>query len=152
MSTRIIAFPQLALSSALVFVLLATVGCGDGKLAVHPIQGIVKVDGKPAGGAMIFLCPVGGSAQLQHERPYATAGQDGKFSLTTFVKDDGAPVGEYKVLVQWIGPPKPGADRDRGEGSPDRLRGKYMNLENTPLTASITKSTTELPPLELKSQ
>lgn len=132
--------------------ILVFAGCGKGKLAVHPVTGVVRVDGKPAPGAMVILCPVGGSDKLQRERPYGTADGEGKFTLTTFDKGDGAPAGEYKVLVQWMAPPKPGADRDRGEGSPDRLRGKYMNLANSQLHATVGSGATELPPFDLKTQ
>jgi hypothetical protein len=135
-----------------IFTVQTLPGCDDGKLKVYPVHGTVNVDGKPAAGAMVIFCPLDDSNQkLQRERPFGTTGADGKFTLTTFVKDDGAPVGEYKVLVQWAAPPKPGGDRDRDSGSPDRLKGRYMNLEKTPLTAKI-EGTTELAPYDLKTQ
>jgi len=126
-------------------------GCGDGKLPLYTVTGTILVDGQPADGAMIILCPLEtASPELQRERPFGTTGPDGKFELTTFLQNDGVPVGEYKVLVQWV---PPGAPYDeRAGGGTDRLRGRYMNLQNTPLTASITKETQELPPFELKTR
>ena len=130
--------------------LSALAGCGDGKLPLYPVTGSVLVDGKPAGGAMVILCPIEASSpELQKERPFGTTGPDGKFKLTTFLKDDGVPLGEYKVLVQWVAA---GAAYDERSGNSDRLRGKYMNLENTPLTASITEETVELPAFDLKTR
>ncbi|HMO87155.1 MAG TPA: hypothetical protein PKC18_19780, partial [Lacipirellulaceae bacterium] len=79
-------------------------------------------------------------------------GPDGKFELTTLNKADGSPSGEYKVLAQW--PAQGSGDSRGGERSmgPDRLRGRYMNLETTPLTAKIENGPAELPPFELKSR
>ena len=88
------------------------------------------------------------------ERPYGTTGTDGKFLLTTLDKDDGAPAGQYKVLVQWVGniSPPSGGDPDRGGGQPDRLRGRYMNLEKSTLMATIDEGPTEIPAFELTSK
>ena len=138
-----VAFISIALTSL--------VGCGDGKLPLYPVTGSVLVDGKPAEGAMVIFCPVEGksSPELQRERPFGNTGPDGKFALTTFNKDDGVPLGEYKILVQWS---TPGAAYDERAGTRDRLRGRYMNLQNTPLAATITGETLELPPFDLKTQ
>jgi hypothetical protein len=131
---------------------LATLaGCGDGKLPLYPVTGTVLVDSKPATGARVIFCPVEASSspELQKERPYGLCGPDGKFTLTTFLQDDGVPLGEYKVLVQWV---DPAAAYDERAAGGDRLHGRYMNLQNTPLTATITEETVELPPLDLKSR
>jgi hypothetical protein len=131
--------------------LLALSGCGDGKLPLCPVTGSVLVDGKPAEGAMVIFCPEESSSspELQRERPFGTTGPDGKFLVTTFHKEDGIPVGQYKVLVQWNAP---GAAYDERTGNRDRLRGKYMNLQTTPLSATIAKDTLELAPFDLKSR
>jgi hypothetical protein len=140
-------------ASAVTFALglVSLVGCGDGKLALYPVTGSVLVDGKPAAGAMVIFCPVEGksSPELQRERPFGNTGPDGKFALTTFKKDDGVPLGEYKILVQWN---TPGAAYDARAGTRDQLRGRYMNLESTPLAATITEETLELPPFDLKTR
>jgi len=130
---------------------LAILGCGDGKIVRYPVTGTVKVDGKPVTGAMVVLCPVEGPEELMRERPVGSTGPDGKFLLTTLEKDDGAPAGQYKVLVQWLSG-APQGDVDRGGGPVDRLRGKYFNLERTPLTATISEGPTDLPPFELMSR
>lgn len=134
-----------------VVAMAALTGCGDGKLPLYPVTGTVLVDGQPAQGAMVIFCPVEGSSppELLRERPFGNAGPDGKFLVTTFLKDDGIPAGEYKILVQWA---VQGAAYDQRSGPVDRLRGRYMNLENTPLTAKITSDSLELPPFDLKTR
>jgi hypothetical protein len=129
-------------------------GCGDGRIARYPVTGKVLVDGKPAPGAMVIFCPIEGSDELMRERPIGFAGPDGTFQLTTFVTNDGAPAGDYKVIARWPAnspsqrPVDPGV---RGRIPPDRLRGKYFNLDRTPLTATVIEGDNELPPFELTS-
>ena len=134
--------------------LTATTGCGDQKLALYNVTGTVKVDGKPARGAMVIFCPTDGSEEVQKQRPFGITGPDGKFQLTTFSKADGAPSANYKILVQWLGGGATPIDDGRGGVvlGPDKLRGRYMNLERSELTATVADSDIELPPFELKSK
>jgi hypothetical protein len=150
MLAKLMSYSSLRVAVQLLAVLsLVTVGgCGDGKLAVYSVSGVVKVDSKPADGAMVIFCPTDGSEELLKLRPYAFTDPDGKYQLTTFDQGDGAPAGNYKVIIQW--PAKTGADQRGGTG-PDRLRGRYMNLERSQLTAKVDDDT-EVPPFELTSK
>jgi hypothetical protein len=104
---------------------------------------------------MVIFVPATTSGEAERTRPFGIADQEGRFSLTTFVQEDGAPPGEYKVLVQWPAA-NPQSDEERagrrGALGPDRLRGKYFNLEKTTLTAKIEEQANELPPFELQSR
>jgi hypothetical protein len=130
---------------------LLVAGCNDGKLARYPVTGTVLVDGRPAEGAMVIFCPVGGSEELQKQRPFAFTGPDGRFELTTYGETDGCPSGEYKVLLQW-----PSSSGDPREGArslgPDRFQGRFMDLETTQLTATVENRATDLPPFDLKTR
>jgi hypothetical protein len=129
-------------------------GCGDGKIARNQVRGVVKVDGQPAAGVMIILCPQGdGPPEFQKARPMGLSQKDGTFFVNTFGGGDGAPAGQYKVLMSWAAPPaKGGADRDGGPApGADRFQGRYNNLEKTPFTVDVKSGTNELPPFELKS-
>ena len=119
---------------------VALVGCGDGKIARYPVSGTVLVDGKPADGAMVILCPPESAVELKNVRPVGTTDAGGKFSMTTFDKGDGAPAGEYKVIVQW---PK---------GEVDLLKGRYFKLANSTLAATVKEESNELPPFELTTR
>lgn len=129
-------------------------GCGDGKIRRYPVTGTVLVDGKPAQGAMVIFCPTSGSDEVMKHRPFGVTGTDGKFQLTTLEKADGAASADYKVLVQWLGGGSAPVDDGRGgiELGPDRLRGRYMNLERSELVAAVKDAPVELPPFELKSK
>jgi hypothetical protein len=133
--------------------LCKSVGCRDGKIARYPVHGSVMVNNKPADGAMVIFCPLSGSEEVKKQRPFGITGPDGKFELTTLNKADGSPAGDYKILIQWPSNLN-GDSRDTGARSlgPDRLKGRYMNLEKSQLTATIKEAPTDLPPFELKSQ
>jgi hypothetical protein len=132
--------------------LLATAGCGDGKIRRYPINGSVNVDGKPTAGVMVIFCPVGGSEELQKMRPFGITEADGKFQLTSVQRADGAPLGQYKVLMNWPeqsrGPSRDGIQ----EMGPDRLQGRYMNLNKCQFTVDVKSGANDLPPFELRSR
>jgi hypothetical protein len=130
-------------------------GCGDGRIPTYPVTGSVSVNGRPAEGAIVVFCPLGTAAEVEHLRPAGMADASGKFTLTTFEPSDGAPSGEYKVLVKWPAPVPAAQERDARPGGankgPDRLRGKYYSIDSTPLKATIEEQSNDLPPFELKS-
>ena len=88
-------------------------------------------------------------------RPAAETGLDGKFKLTTFETYDGAPAGQYNVMVRWGPRPQSAAGEarpERGKRPPDRLRGRYMNPQTSGLTATVEEQATEVPAFELQSR
>lgn len=132
--------------------LLVSAGCGDGRIATYPVSGTVLVNGQPADGVTVIFCPTEGQPpELMRERPMGTTNGDGKYQLTTFNKNDGAPVGEYKVIAFWTDKSRSQYD-ERGENGGDRLGGRYMILEQTPLKATIDPAPTEVSPFELTNQ
>jgi hypothetical protein len=136
--------------------LLAIAGCSEAKIKRYPVNCSVTVDGKPAAGVMVVFCPVDGAPQLMRERPIGITDSEGKFQLTTLGSNDGVPAGQYKVLVRWpSGTPKqsdPYSDVPPMGKGPDQLKGKYFNLDRTPLTATIESDTKELPTFALQSK
>jgi hypothetical protein len=131
------------------------IGCGDGRIATYPVSGSVTIDGQPGDGAMVVFVPTSTAAEAERKRPFGIANGQGQFTLTTFEQEDGAPAGEYKVLIQWPATRQQADDQRtgrRGALGPDRLRGKYFNLEMSTLTATVEEETNELPPFELKSR
>ena len=79
------------------------VGCGksDSKRPqVVPVKGTVYLDGKPYGPGRLTLSPVTGGNKSDHRSTVAgeIAG-DGAFTLTAYEKGDGAPPGEYNVML-----------------------------------------------------
>ena len=86
--------------SALVLALaLSLAGCGGSSStpsagATVPVKGIVTYKGKPlTRGTVVFEPDAGREAQGE-------LGGDGSFTLSTFVKDDGAVPGAHRVAVK----------------------------------------------------
>jgi hypothetical protein len=91
--------------------ILATAGCGDGRPKRVPVSGRVTIDGKPLETGFVQFVPEG-------DRP-ATGklGPGGRFTLTTYDKEDGCVLGMHSVSVaanksldptttQWFAPKK----------------------------------------------
>lgn len=72
-------------------------GCGggsEGQVPVYPVSGTVKMAGNPVANAVVTFSP-------EADQPVAMGRTDssGKFSLTTYDANDGAALGDYKVMV-----------------------------------------------------
>lgn len=124
-------------------------GCAKGKEPwekVYRAKGVVKLDGKPAGGAMITLIPQDKKVP-NSVRPTAIASWDGTFEIGTYGTGDGAPAGTFKVVVVRF--PVVGSPQSPAPG-PNDLPPKYATPDSTDLTVKVNEEETELS-LELKS-
>lgn len=140
----------------------ALVGCGPDRLATVPTQGSVRVDGKPAAGVQVVLHPRGtDDARLAKLRPTARTGSDGSFVIGTYEMADGAPVGDYVVTAEWFGggPATATNESDDPESMAaeraaevDRLGGRFADPETSAFKASVSRSSSSIPPLDLTTR
>ena len=149
-TTSLPACLRLTSAIALAFTLLTLTGCGDGKIGRYPTHGKVLVDGKPIEGARVIFCPVGGSEDFQKERPFAVTDAGGEFSLTTFQKGDGAPAGEYNVMIR-NGRPKSREEANRRSSGP-RVARQYGKPLTSGVTVTVEKIENDLAPFELEAE
>ncbi|HEY2414224.1 MAG TPA: hypothetical protein VGI40_18415 [Pirellulaceae bacterium] len=130
---------------------ILTSGCsgtsGPAKKVCYPVKGQLLVQGKPAEGALLIFQPKenADSGEWSAGYPHATAQADGKFEVSTYGDNDGAPAGDYVVLVSWE---TPNPQNEEASG-PDRLRGRYVDSAKSKLTAKVEAHPTELPPINL---
>jgi hypothetical protein len=126
--------------------LLTALGCGKSKEdAIQPVSGEVVYDGKPAAGVQVFFMPESGvTAAGAKANPRAITGPDGRFTLTTVSEGDGAPAGNYRVVLLWPGEKASPDDED----APDRLLGWY-DARHTKLTAKVEPSGSSLAQFKL---
>lgn len=130
-------------------------GCGQSDLfPTSPASGFVKLNGQPLIGAHVWLIP----KSKEHNdattvvRPQGMTSDDGKFVLTTYLQNDGAPIGEYDAIVL------------HGNNDPDVEQPKEVKTVKTPnvpmhykdaktsgLVVKIKKGENVIP-LELKSR
>jgi hypothetical protein len=113
-------------------------GCNNpyGNHPPYPVSGQVLVNGEPAIDANITLY----HTEDWGERtivPQAWTDEEGKFALSTYGIDDGAPAGHYQVTIEWP------AYRSLKDMGPDRLEGKYSDRKKSGLTADIQAGNNE---------
>ena len=77
---------------------LFAVGCGGGGPKLVPVEGVVRIDGKPAASIAIQFQPdvmKGG----QGPTSFASSDKEGKFRLKTYDGKEGAVVGTHLVIL-----------------------------------------------------
>jgi hypothetical protein len=129
-------------------------GCGgNGKgVTLYTVRGKVLYKGEPAAGAdVVFQLKIDKSKDPI--RPTGKVRSDGTFLLSSFRSDDGAPAGDYNVLVRWYKEGKVGREKGkkRGHNVPvDFLQDRYADPVSSRFTATVKSEATELGPFEIK--
>ena len=136
------------LRSSLILLGLACAGCGNSN-GLNPVYGKVLYKNEPAVGANVYFHRQGSKDALHEQIPMGVIQEDGTFRLSG-PEGQGAPAGEYVVLIEW----KEGAGKERGRSpglnAPDRLKGRYRNLRKPLLHAEVKPGTNQLSTFELK--
>ncbi len=76
-----------------VVAVLALAGCGGSDWGY--LEGTVKLNGQPVGPGTVTLEPITGEGA----GAIARFGEDGKYKVTSARRKEGAPTGEYRVLI-----------------------------------------------------
>jgi hypothetical protein len=122
--------------------------CGN-QAGLYPVSGKVLFQGEPAVGATVTFVRRGSADPLHDPTPQGIVRQNGTFTLIG-PAGEGAPPGDYIVLVEW----KEGAGKARGRApglsAPDRLKRRYLDPKRPLLTATVDPKSNTLPPFELK--
>lgn len=133
---------------------IAFVGCGEPpkdapKMALHPLTGIVNVNGKPATGAIVSLHE-SGTAEPGAVTPFGITDENGRFSLTTYQPGDGAAEGRYQVTVSWAD--KLSQSSSEPEYGPEKLPPRYQNPAMSGLELEVKPGLSEAIVMDLKSR
>lgn len=132
-----------AAAAAIALVTLLAAGCSKtetDRVPVFPVTGQVTFDGRPAAGAFVVFHRKDNTVGFPP--PRAQVDQQGNFAVSTYVSQDGAPVGEYVVTVEL----RKVVDKD-GEfvPGPNVLPPKYSSPKTTSLVAKINEGENSLP-------
>ncbi len=140
-------------------VALSLLGCGgSGRPRLTKAAGTVHLDGKPLEGAQVALVMIA-EAKSKYQRPSsAITDAQGRFTPQTYGKDDGLPVGKYKVGVQkreLIGQ----LPKDFDSENPGKYNLKYKWItpmsaaqpDSSGITVEVTSSGMKPDVIELKS-
>lgn len=140
---------------AMVALVAGLAGCGDtggnetGPVEVVPVTGQVIYDGAPAVGIRVTLVPIDAPSPPQiPQYAHGITDAQGRFKLTTYVADDGAPEGGYQVVLN--GTKANNADNVGQEESDDGdlFKGWFDAMHST-LNVRITKGQTEIPAIKI---
>ena len=133
----------------LIAVLPVLCGCSDGKLKTYPVSGQVLYNGQPLKKVDLAFHAVDPKNDIGYP-PHATTDDEGKFVLAGYMKDDGAPAGEYKVAIAFI--PEPNV-ADEGSDQSKRmmfqLPEKYLKKE-TGIAVTVKPGVNTLEPFKLE--
>ena len=113
-----------------VFAGLLVIASGCGKKDWGYLSGTVKINGQPVGPGTIQLQPI----DATHAGAMASFGDDGKYSVFSSGRKEGAHTGEYKVVV--FSGEEFGLE-DSGPKPKSNIPARYSNPDTTDLTVSI---------------
>lgn len=144
-------------SISLLFISLGTLaGCeSKDQFKTFKAEGTVTLNGKALSDAHVWLLPNEAAYKEAQVvvRPQGRTGVDGKFVLTTYLQNDGAPVGEYSAIVL-----HGDNDPDAASEGPIAKTGKvavpmkYKDAKTSGLLVTIKQDDVNVIPLELKTK
>lgn len=143
------------LTAAVAAALLFLTSCGGDRdlRKTYPVTGTVTVDGTPApAGVVVSLHPQFTETDRLPIHPRGATDDAGRFKITTYNTDDGAPEGEYVVTVEWLqrsGPMSPHFGNDLFAGAfakPEAHKGKPEFTVNVTRDGATLDLKLTLPP------
>jgi hypothetical protein len=139
-------------TAGLVLLPLALSSCGGRDRpteVLYPTKGQVFYQGSPAAGAMVILHPVDAQGEWKHGYPNGVVTADGTVAIQSGGEWDGAPEGEYAVLVIWMETPVVDGQTSEEE-TEDKLGGRYANSESPMGRVKVESAPCEIPRLDLQ--
>jgi hypothetical protein len=130
------------------FVLLSVVtACKKSSVKLYPVKGKVLFKGQPAEGAQVVFRPATEDSSAKPQpNPYADVRADGSFTLRTEPYGEGAPAGDYVVMISWY----TRSDPEDALTSKSKLPAKYADPTNPVIKATVKEGENDLQPFDLK--
>jgi len=136
-----------------IFALLSVVSaCKKSSVKLYPVTGKVLFKGQPAEGAQVVFRPAGeatgnnAQSATAQQNPFGDVKSDGTFTLRTEPLGEGAPAGDYAVMISWY----TRTNLHDPLSSKSKLPAKYSDPTTPILKATVKEGKNELPPFDLK--
>lgn len=129
-------FKSLGSLAVLMLAGVASIGCGPAQPSLVPVGGIVTLDGRPLAGGSLRVIPKNARAAT------GRIGADGRFVLGTFADADGCVAGTHAVEV--IPPASGGDERSPAAVAPAPFPLRYVSVDTSGLTITVTGPTSDL--------
>jgi hypothetical protein len=122
-------------------------GCGTpAGPECEPVKGSITFNGKPLAEAIVVLHPADGDV-AGNQKPMATTDAGGNFELTTFTRNDGAPVGDYAITIE-LRAVETGGEEPVRTGR-NLLPPRYAKPETSGLKYMVVEGENQIPPIEI---
>lgn len=128
----------------LVFLILLP-GCAKENVVIptQQISGRVLYDNKAAEGVAIYLGPIAAPTVPDiPANPHGVTDKDGRFSISTYGENDGAPKGKYQLMMMWVD------QNSKLESKPERFFGWYDSV-NSKIMVQITDGENAIPDIKV---
>ncbi len=119
--------------------------CNTSPIKLYPVKGKVLVKDQPANGAQIVFRPVDENPETKSTMSYGSVDAEGNFTLRTDPYGEGAPAGEYNVLISWYS-----GDPENPLSAKSKLPAKFADPAAPILKATVKEGPNDLEPFNLK--
>lgn len=90
---------KISLFTLAILLSISLLGCGSGE-ALAPVAGSVLIDGKPFTTGKVIFNPIASEGEIEAGKPsFGNLDAEGKFTLSTYARNDGAKVGNHRVTI-----------------------------------------------------
>jgi hypothetical protein len=121
-------------------------GCDEGEPACFRVAGQVIRGNRPLADAVVILHPISADHPVIL-KPVARTDADGRFRVSTYETNDGAPPGDYVITVEWRAPRVIGEETIR-DGK-NLLPAQYAKPKSSPVQYTVVEGDNEIPAIRL---
>lgn len=120
-------------------------GCAKENVVIqtHKISGRILYDNKAAEGVAVYLGPIAAPRVPDiPANPHGVTDKQGRFTISTYGEDDGAPLGKYQIMMVWV-------DQDsKVESNPDKFFG-WFDAVNSKIMVQVKEGENEIPEIKV---
>lgn len=128
----------------LIFLMLLS-GCGKDKIVIptHKVSGRILYGNKAVEGVTVYLGPIEAPGVPDiPSNPHGITDKQGRFTISTYGEDDGAPIGKYQMMMIWV-------DHDAKEESKTDKFFAWFDAVNSKIMVEIKEGENKIPDINI---